>query len=158
MSRVGVAMAALLGNRTLFAGLTILVVILLVAIFGPMFVDIAATKVGATIPRQPPSPEHWLGTDGQGRDMFATMIHAMPQTLRIGLTAGLISLSIGVALGLIAGFTGGIVDTIIRLASDVMMTIPGIAILVLVASNVRIMTVDLMAIIVASLSHQTISP
>src|SRR5690606_18666919 len=59
---------------------------------------------------------------------------------------------VGVALGLIAGFVGGVVDTVIRLASDVMMTIPGIAILVLVASNVREMTVDLMAVIVASLS------
>src|SRR5690606_39623160 len=94
----------------------------------------------------------WFGTDGQGRDMFATMVHALPQTLRIGIAAGLISLSVGVALGLIAGFVGGIVDTVIRLASDVMMTIPGIAILVLVASNVREMTVELMAVIVASLS------
>src|SRR5690606_6107419 len=94
----------------------------------------------------------WFGTDGQGRDMFATMILALPQTLRIGIAAGLISLSLGVALGLVAGFVGGVVDTVIRLASDVMMTIPGIAILVLVASNVRVMTVDLMAIIVAALS------
>jgi peptide/nickel transport system permease protein len=152
MNRFAAAMSGLYGNRSLAAGLTILLAILLIAIFGPLFVDSAATKVGATIPRLPPSPEHWFGTDGQGRDMFATMIHAMPQTLRIGLTAGLISLSIGVALGLIAGFVGGVVDTLIRLASDVMMTIPGIAILVLVASNVRIMTVDLMALIVASLS------
>ena len=85
-------------------------------------------------------------------DMLTVLILAMPQTLMVGLLAGLISLSVGVALGLIAGFSGGIVDTVIRLASDVMMTIPGIAILVLVASNVREMTVELMAVIVASLS------
>lgn len=152
MSAIGNVIGRLYGNKSLFFGLLILALLLLVGIFGPLLVDAAATKVGATNPRLPPSPEHWLGTDGQGRDMFATMIHAMPQTLRIGIAAGVISLSVGVALGLIAGFTGGIVDTVIRLASDVMMTIPGIAILVLVASNVRIMTVDLMAIIVASLS------
>lgn len=139
-------------NTPLAIGLLILGLIALVAVIGPFVVDIAATKVGATIPRLPPSGEHWLGTDGQGRDVFSVMIHALPQTLRIGITAGLISLSLGVALGLIAGFTGGIVDTLIRLAADVMMTIPGIAILVLVASNVRVMTVDLMALIVASLS------
>ena len=139
-------------NKSLFFGLLILGIILLVAVVGPIFVDAAATKVGATIPRMRPSAEHWFGTDGQGRDVFAVMIHAMPQTLRIGITAGLISLTVGVVLGLIAGFVGGLVDTIIRLASDVMMTIPGIAILVLVAANVRVMTVDLMALIVASLS------
>jgi peptide/nickel transport system permease protein len=84
--------------------------------------------------------------------MLTVLILAMPQTLKVGLLAGLISLSVGVAFGLVAGFVGGLVDTIIRLASDVMMTIPGIAILVLVASNVREMTVELMAIIVAGLS------
>jgi peptide/nickel transport system permease protein len=139
-------------NCTLAAGLLLLGLILLIAIFGPLLVDQTQSQVGATIPRSPPNGAHWFGTDGQGRDMLTVLILAMPQTLKIGLLAGLISLSVGVALGLIAGFTGGIVDTLIRLASDVMMTIPGIAILILVASNVREMTVELMAIIVASLS------
>ena len=139
-------------NRTLLAGIVLLGLIIIVAIVGPLLVDVAQAKVGATIPRSPPSADHWLGTDGQGRDMLTVLIMAMPQTLKVGLLAGLISLSVGVALGLIAGFVGGVVDTVIRLASDVMMTIPGIAILVLVASNVREMTVEPMAIIVASLS------
>lgn len=139
-------------NRTLLAGVTLLGIIMVIAIVGPLLVDVSQSQVGATIPRSPPSAEHWLGTDGQGRDMLTVLILAMPQTLKVGLLAGVISLSVGVALGLIAGFTGGIVDTVIRLASDVMMTIPGIAILVLVASNVREMTVEMMAVIVASLS------
>lgn len=139
-------------NRTLLAGLVLLALIIITAVVGPLLVDHSLAKVGAVIPRSPPTGNHWLGTDGQGRDMLTVLILAMPQTLKVGLLAGLISLSVGVALGLIAGFTGGIVDTVIRLASDVMMTIPGIAILVLVASNVREMTVELMAVIVASLS------
>jgi peptide/nickel transport system permease protein len=146
------AMLELGRNRTLLAGVVLLGLIVLVAIFGPLLVDPAQARLGATIPRSPPSAEHWFGTDGQGRDMLTVLILAMPQTLKVGLLAGLISLSVGVAFGLVAGFVGGLVDTIIRLASDVMMTIPGIAILVLVASNVREMTVELMAIIVAGLS------
>ncbi len=55
-------------------------------------------------------------------------------------------------LGLSAGYFGGLTDTLVRLASDVMMTIPGIAVMVLVATHVRTMTVPLMAVIVASLS------
>lgn len=149
---ISLALLELGRNRTLLAGVTLLGIIVVIAIVGPLLVDVAQARVGATIPRMPPSAEHWLGTDGQGRDMFTVLILAMPQTLKVGLLAGVISLSVGVALGLIAGFTGGIVDTVIRLASDVMMTIPGIAILVLVASNVREMTVELMAVIVASLS------
>lgn len=152
MGRLATFASELINNKTLFLGLSLMLMICLLAVFGPLFVDFANSRVGATIPRLPPNPEHWLGTDGQGRDMFTVMILAMPQTLRIGLTAGLISLSVGVALGLIAGFVGGWIDTVIRLASDVMMTIPGIAILVLVAANVREMTVELMAMIVATLS------
>jgi peptide/nickel transport system permease protein len=145
-------LARMTRNRPLFAGLAILALIALVALAGPALIDASSTRVGATIPRQPPSAARWFGTDGQGRDVFATMIHALPQTLRIGLLAGLISLSFGVALGLVAGFMGGLIDTMVRLASDVMMTIPGIAILVLVAANVPEMTVGLMSVIVASLS------
>ncbi|HVW94128.1 MAG TPA: ABC transporter permease [Devosia sp.] len=144
--------AELARNRTLLAGVVLLGIIIAVAILGPLLIDPSHAKVGATIPRSPPNGQHWLGTDGQGRDVFTALLLAMPQTLKIGLIAGLISLSVGVALGLIAGFSGGIVDTVIRLFSDVMMTIPGIAILVLVASNVREMTVELMAVIVACLS------
>lgn len=146
------ALADIYRNKSLFFGLVILGLILLTAVFGRFFIDASLSQVGATLPRQPPSSDRWLGTDGQGRDMLTVLILAMPQTLKIGIAAGLISLSVGVALGLIAGFVGGILDTVIRLASDVMMTIPGIAILVLVAANVREMTVELMAVIVAALS------
>lgn len=152
MSRHASLLLPLMRNRALLAGLLILAAIGSLAVVGPWLIDPSAARVGATIPRQPPSLAHWLGTDGQGRDMWTVLLLAMPQTLKIGIAAGLISLSVGVVFGLIAGFMGGIVDAVIRLASDVMMTIPGIAILVLVASNVREMTVELMAVIVASLS------
>jgi peptide/nickel transport system permease protein len=84
--------------------------------------------------------------------MLTVMALALPNTLKIGLMAGIISLTVGAVLGLLAGFVRGKVDAVIRLMSDVVMTIPGIAILVLVAANVRTMTVEMMAIIVASLS------
>jgi peptide/nickel transport system permease protein len=145
-------LAHLRGNLPLVAGLSILGVIALLAVIGPLAVDPTLAQVGATLPRRPPSDMHWLGTDAQGRDVFTVMALAMPQTLKIGLVAGAISLTVGVALGLLAGFLGGLVDTVIRTASDVMMTIPSVAVLVLVAANVRTMTVEMMAVIVAGLS------
>jgi peptide/nickel transport system permease protein len=152
MNRLTTMMRDLSLNTPLALGLLILAVIGVVALVGPLLADPSMARVGATIPRRPPSADHWLGTDAQGRDVVTVLLLAMPQTLKIGLAAGFISLSAGVVLGLIAGFAGGLIDTVIRLASDVMMTIPGIAILVLVAANVREMTVSLMAVIVASLS------
>jgi peptide/nickel transport system permease protein len=142
----------LLRERMLLAGLVILGALLLLAVLGPFVVDPQGATVGAALPRQHPSMEHLMGTDTQGRDVATTLVLAAPQTLRIGLLAGVIGLGVGVLLGLSAGYFGGVVDTLVRLASDVMMTIPGIAVMVLVATHVRTMTVPLMALIVASLS------
>jgi peptide/nickel transport system permease protein len=150
---MGPSLASLFrGNLPLIAGLSIFAVLAVASIFGPMIVDQSLAQVGAVAPRRPPSVMHWFGTDAQGRDVLTVMALAMPQTLKIGLIAGLISLTVGVTLGLVAGFMGGLIDATIRTASDVMMTIPSVAVLVLVAANVRSMSVELMAVIVAGLS------
>jgi len=94
----------------------------------------------------------WLGSDTQGRDVLASLLTATPQTLKIGLLAGLIGLGVGGLLGLLAGWFRGVVDAVIRTTCDVMMTIPAIAVLVLVGTSVRTMTVWMMALVVALLS------
>jgi peptide/nickel transport system permease protein len=138
----------------LVIGLIILAVLVLVSVLGPLLVDTSLAQVGALPARRPPGT-YPLGTDGQGRDVLTSLVLATPQTLKIGLLAGLIGLSIGTILGLCAGFFGGMVDTVIRVLADVMMTIPGIAVLLLIATNVRTMNVTLMALVVASLSWMT---
>jgi peptide/nickel transport system permease protein len=136
----------------LSSGLLLFALLLAVGIIGPLFIDRSLAEIGVMPARRPPSAEHWLGTDGQGREVIAALLVALPQSLRIGLFAGTIGLGIGVILGLLAAWFHGFVDSAIRILSDVVMTIPGIALLVLVATNVRVMTVDLMAIIVASIA------
>lgn len=136
----------------LVAGLVLLLAVVLFALAGPLIHDTALAGIGANRPRRPPGGDNPLGTDAQGRDVLAALILATPQTLKIGLFAGLIGLGAGVLLGLVAGFFRGIADAVIRTAADVMMTIPGIAVLVLVATNVRTMSVALMALIVAGLA------
>ena len=107
----------------LVGGLTILGLIGLAALALPLIVDVSLAEIGALPPRRPPSSEHWLGTDGQGRDILTALALALPQTLKIGIGAGFVSLSLGVALGLAAGFAGGWLDAVVRTACDVMMTI-----------------------------------
>jgi peptide/nickel transport system permease protein len=139
-------------HKLLLFGIAMLAALALCAIVLPLFVSEDLAQVGAVLPRRPPSAEFLLGTDSQGRDVFAMLVHAMPQTLKIGLFAGLIGLALGIVLGLSAGYFGGWIDAVIRVATDVAMAIPGIAVLVLVAANVRTMSVALMAVIVAGLS------
>jgi peptide/nickel transport system permease protein len=99
-----------------------------------------------------PSAEHPLGTDGLGRDMFAVMVIGIPNTFKIGFLAGAVGVLIGTLIGLFAGYYKGYTDTIFSSFADVMLVIPTLAILITVSAYVRVVTVELMAMIVGLLS------
>jgi peptide/nickel transport system ATP-binding protein len=137
---------------SLIAGLVILSIVILFGLLGPFFVNVGLARVAEAPPSLSPSVEHLLGTDSQGRDMLAVMVSAIPQTLKMGLIAGLVGVGIGLVLGLLSGFFGGPLDAVIRTLADSLMTVPGIAILLVIASNIESMTVEVMALTVAALA------
>lgn len=139
-------------TAALVAGFIILATLAVGSVLAPLVVDVSKAQVGAVPPSLAPERAYPLGTDSQGRDMLAVMVIATPQTLRMGLIAGLVGIGIGLLLGLISGFFGGPLDAVIRVSADSLMTVPGIAILIIIASNVESMSVELMAITVASLA------
>ncbi len=61
----------------------------------------------------PPSSEHWMGTDYQGRDVFWRAVAGSATAVKVGLVVGLLSAVIGTVLGLIAGFYGGWIDDVV---------------------------------------------
>ena len=139
-------------NVKLLAGLAIIAVILAFSYLGPLFVDTSRSQVGAHTPNQSPSRENLLGTDTQGRDMLVTLMVGTPQTLKVGLMAGAVGLGLGIILGLMSGYRGGLVDAVIRISADVLLTVPGLAILIIITSMVRVISVEGTALVVASLS------
>jgi peptide/nickel transport system permease protein len=140
-------------NPYLIAGIILLAVVIL---FGPVmsiFVDENLVKVGSSLPDQRPSAEFPLGTDTVGRDILAVMVVGTPLTLRIGLIAGTIGLGLGTLFGFLAGYFGGWVDTIIKGAADVLLTVPGLLFLVVIATTLRgAVSVNMMALVVALLA------
>jgi peptide/nickel transport system permease protein len=72
--------------------------------------------------------------------------------MKMGLIAGFIGVGLGLFFGLLAGNFGGVIDAMIRIAADALLTVPAIAILVIIAGNVGHMTTNIMALVVASLS------
>ncbi len=74
----------------------------------------------------------WLGTDGQGRDVFSTILYGMRVSLLVGFAAVLLGMAIGVTLGLIAGYRGGWTETIIMRVADVQLTFPAILVAMLI--------------------------
>ncbi len=100
-----------------------------------------------------PSAEHPFGTDTQGRDIFAVMIAGTPLTLRIGLIAGVIGVTVGTILGFVSAYYGGVVDTVIRGLTDILLTVPGLLVLLLIAVQVRAsLSVNQMALVIAILA------
>jgi peptide/nickel transport system permease protein len=136
----------------LLLGLILLSSLLLLSLVGPYVVDVEKARPISVKPSQPPSAEHPLGTDSGGRDVLAVIIVGTPQTLLMGVIAGLVGVTLGVSLGLISGYFGGRADMVISTATDTMLTIPPLAILLVVAASVRTMSVPNMAIIIALLS------
>ncbi|MGI9146581.1 MAG: ABC transporter permease [Chloroflexota bacterium] len=139
-------------SGSLVTGLVMLGLVVVLALFGPRFVNVRLAAVGAVKPSQAPSAQYLLGTDSQGRDMLTIMVLATPQTLRIGLIAGVVGLALGLALGLLSGFFGGPIDAVIRVLADSLMTVPSLAIMVIIAASVGHMTVELMGLTVAALA------
>ncbi|MDQ3411033.1 MAG: ABC transporter permease [Chloroflexota bacterium] len=140
-------------NISLLVGVLLIASLLLFALVGRLVWDVDLASPLAAPANQPPTAEHPLGTDRQGRDLLAVMIEATPSTLYIGLLAGFIGVAIGTALALFGAYYGGGVDTAIRGVVDVGLTLPPLLILILVAISVQGgLNVSQMALVVASLS------
>src|SRR5262245_65607890 len=94
-----------------------------------------------------------LGTDRQGRNLLAVMVAGTPLTLRIGFIAGLIGVGLGSLFGFTAAYYRGKIDAVIRGIVDVGLTVPGLLVLIVIAVSIKEgLTVDQMAIVVASLA------
>lgn len=75
---------------------------------------------------QQPSTAHWLGTDPLGRDILSRIIYGTRTSLAVGLVSVGIAALIGMSLGLLAGYFGGMVDTLIMRLMDAQLAIPGL--------------------------------
>ena len=146
------ALVYLGASPKMVAGLVILALLLLIGLVGPLFIDVRLAEPISVRTNQPPSADHLLGTDSGGRELLAVIIAGTPQTLRMGVLAGVIGTTIGVMLGLFSGYFGGWWDRVISGVTDTMLTIPPLAILLVVAASVRAVNVEMMALIIASLS------
>lgn len=140
-------------NGTLLLGLLILLSMAVLWLIGYQSVDISKAAPLSAGPDMPPSADYPLGTDSAGRQMLAVMVAGGPTTLKIGLIAGALGLTIGTILGFTAGYFGGVVDSVIRTMADVTLTVPALAVLVVIASVItKTLSPEILALIIASLA------
>lgn len=119
-------MRSLRRNKTAIFGLILVFVLIFVGLFAPLIAPYDPYQADLDISLQPPSSQHWMGTDEEGRDVLSRIIFGARISLKVGIIASTLSLLIGVIFGLLAGFFKGWVDSVIMRFTDMMFGFPAL--------------------------------
>ena len=135
----------LLQNKGAVIGMIFLTVLVLAAALSPVIFDYETDVIGQNISERlmHPCTAHPFGTDEVGRDLFARVIYGARYSLAIGVGAVLLGLCVGLVTGSLAGFYGGIIDSILMRAIDIFYSIPNIMTAVVIVSVLGTSTFNL---------------
>ncbi len=111
-------------NALLFLGISLVLGMSLAAIFAPILSSHNPVAMNLDMILQPPSAEHYFGTDALGRDVFSRMLYGARISLWVGFVSVGIAVSIGTLLGLLAGYFRGWTDEVIMRFVDIMLCFP----------------------------------
>jgi peptide/nickel transport system permease protein len=141
---------ALLQNKKFLIGIVIFLLLALVAVVGNLFVQPETRRAGSFPGRLPPGPGGTLGTDTLGRSVAIQWSEAVPKSLQVGLIAALLGTLLGALIGFTSGYFGGVVDAVLRVLIDVFLSVPSLLFLILIASLVKGVGVQTMALIIGA--------
>ena len=142
-------------NRLALAALVVLVLMVAMAL-GASLISTYVTKASPTDQRllynfEPPSAKNWLGTDEYGRDVLTRIVYGGQVSMGVAALGVLVALALGALVGLVAAYYGGWVDGLLMRFVDLMLSIPGIFLLILIGSLVQVGPA-MLAVIIAVLS------
>ncbi|HEX6510132.1 MAG TPA: ABC transporter permease, partial [Chloroflexota bacterium] len=128
--------SVIMSNRKAMAGMFILAVFIIMAIFAPL---IAPYDPHGTdfLPSAPPSHDHLLGTTSYGQDIFSQLVWGARQTLIIGGLAGLAATLLSVLIGVSAAYLGGITDHVLSVFIDIFLVIPALPLMIIIAAYAK---------------------
>lgn len=119
-------------SAKLVVGIVLVVVIVMFGIIGPMFTQNPRSSGNAAL--QVPSSDHLLGTTKLGYDVLAQLAHGTQGSLLIGLVAGGIAVVLSIFFGILAGYLGGWKDEVLSLVTNIMLVIPGLPLVMVIAT------------------------
>ncbi len=134
-------------NGKLVAGLSLLSLLLVVAIAGPLLMPGDPNAyVGLAGPA--PSAEYWFGTTHFGQDIFMQFVYGLQSTFMVGALGGGLAAIIGMVIGFTAGYWGGIVDEILNALTNVVLVLPTLAVLLVVNAYLGVRSVAVQALFI----------
>ncbi|MFP7707657.1 ABC transporter permease [Trueperella sp. LYQ141] len=126
-------------------GIILTAFVLLFAIFGEFFTQDPRDYTAGTF--LPPSGEHLLGTNNLGADLLAQLAEGARGSILVGLTAGFIAVCLSLFFGIVAGYTGGLIDELLSLVTNIMLVIPGLPLVIVIASYLESRSMWMIALV-----------
>jgi oligopeptide transport system permease protein len=124
-------------NRAALVGLGFILLVATCALLADVLAPYPFWQQDLAAVRQPPTPQHLLGTDELGRDILSRLLYGARISLVVGLVVQSLILLIGVPIGALAGYFGGWLDTLLMRAVDVLYSIPDLLLVIVVMATVR---------------------
>ncbi len=121
-------------NRLAVAGLIVIIILYALAIFAPLIQRYPYDEITSGMRNKPPSWDHWMGTDRNGRDVYSRIIKGGQISLAAGFASVVIIMTVGISLGAMAGFFGGFVDSGLMRFTDILLSVPLLLLLITAAS------------------------
>lgn len=134
IDRVPVTTARRTWRPGLVLSVVFLIVLVLAALFPQLFTHLDPDAADPAATLLAPGSGHLLGTDQNGRDIFARIVHGASPSLLIGLGASALGLAVGTVLGVLAAQGGRIGDEVVSRFLDVLLSIPGLLLVILVVA------------------------
>lgn len=136
-------------NKKVIFGMVIFTLVVLLAIFGPMFSPYEYDEYAGD-PYSSPSRQHLFGTNIMGNDVFTMTVYGLRTTLLVGFIAGTIATIIGCVVGFLAGYYGGSwFDEILMGLTNIFVVIPQLALLIILSAFLEVRGILVMSIIVS---------
>lgn len=126
-------------------GIFLTLVVVLFALLGPVLTQDPRTYNNPTM--SPPSGQNLLGTNNLGADMLAQLAEGAAGSLMVGITAGLIAVVCSLFFGIVAGYRGGLVDEVLSLITNIMLVIPGLPLVVVIATYLETRSMWMIAVV-----------
>jgi peptide/nickel transport system permease protein len=150
----GRALAILWQNGKARASLIILALIVLVAVFAPWIAPHSPTATNFP-PYRGPDSVNWLGTTGNGQDVFSQLVYGARVSLLVGLGAGALVTVVAVTLGLISGYRPGVVDEVLGFLTNLALVVPALPLMIILAAYLQGHSVWTIVLVVAFTSWAT---
>lgn len=125
-------------NKKVIIGLSVILLFLLIALIGLSFTENDPYDFVYPLGSSKPSSEYWLGTTMFGQDVYSQFANGLRATFLVGVLGGGLATFIGILIGFTGGYRGGIIDEILNVLTNIILVIPGFAVLLIIAAYLEV--------------------